>query len=300
MNQSNGMVIRTDGLSKSFGPVHALKSLDLRVPQHSIFGFLGPNGAGKTTTMKLLLGLARPTSGSGTVFGQDIVNDRVAIRSRVGYLPQQPRFVDAMSARETLRFTARFFFKGPKAEIENRVAETLALVGLEDKIDRPIKGFSGGERQRLGIAQALLNDPQLLIVDEPTAGLDPEERVRFRSLLTELSGERIVILSTHIVSDVEATATSIAIISHGHLVTYDLPEVILQAVEGKAWTWIVTSADLPAIKQQYLISSTARRSDGVHVRAVADQRPDRGAEPVPATLEDAYLYLTHREQGHGE
>jgi ABC-2 type transport system ATP-binding protein len=300
MNQSNGMVIRTDGLSKSFGPVHALKSLDLRVPQHSIFGFLGPNGAGKTTTMKLLLGLARPTSGSGTVFGQDIVNDRVAIRSRVGYLPQQPRFVDTMSARETLRFTARFFFKGPKAEIENRVAETLALVGLEDKIDRPIKGFSGGERQRLGIAQALLNDPQLLIVDEPTAGLDPEERVRFRSLLTELSGERIVILSTHIVSDVEATATSIAIISHGHLVTYDLPEVILQAVEGKAWTWIVTSADLPAIKQQYLISSTARRSDGVHVRAVADQRPDRGAEPVPATLEDAYLYLTHREQGHGE
>src|SRR5512136_2754151 len=123
-----GMVIQTDGLGKTFSQVHALKSLDLRVPRHSIFGFLGPNGAGKTTTMKLLLGLIRPTSGGGTVFGQDIVRDSVAIRSRVGYLPQQPRFGDGMSARETLHFTARFFFSGPRSKIEARVGEMLELV----------------------------------------------------------------------------------------------------------------------------------------------------------------------------
>src|SRR5512139_3154733 len=176
MAPTNGVVIETHGLSKTFGTVQALKSLNLRVPQHSIFGFLGPNGAGKTTTMKLLLGLIRPTSGGGTIFGQDIVRDSIAIRSRIGYLPQQPRFGDEMSAREMLHFTARFFFRGPEAGIEERVDETLALVGLDDKADRPIKGFSGGERQRLGIAQAQVNYPDLLILDEPAASLDPMGR----------------------------------------------------------------------------------------------------------------------------
>jgi ABC-2 type transport system ATP-binding protein len=218
MNQSNGMVIQTDGLSKAFGSVHALKSLDLRVPQHSIFGFLGPNGAGKTTTMKLLLGLARPTSGSGTVFGQDIVGDSVAIRSRVGYLPQQPRFVDAMSARETLRFTAGFFFKGPKAEIEKRVAETLALVGLEDKTDRPIKGFSGGERQRLGIAQAQVNYPDLLILDEPAAALDPMGRRDVLEVMERLRKHCTIFYSTHLLDDVQHVSDTVAILNHGELV----------------------------------------------------------------------------------
>ncbi|MGD8819667.1 MAG: ABC transporter ATP-binding protein, partial [Anaerolineae bacterium] len=169
----NQAVIHTQGLSKSYGDVQGLKPLDLIVPQHSIFGFLGPNGAGKTTTMKLLLGLIRPTAGNGSIFGQDIVRDSVAIRSRIGYLPQQPRFVDDMSARETLRFTARFFFSGPQAKIDQRVNEMLDLVGLQDKSNRPVKGFSGGERQRLGLAQAQVNYPELLILDEPAAALDP-------------------------------------------------------------------------------------------------------------------------------
>jgi ABC-type multidrug transport system ATPase subunit len=144
-------------------------------------------------------------------------------------------------------------------------------------------------RQRVGIAQALLNDPQLLIVDEPTAGLDPEERVRFRNLLSELSGERIVILSTHIVSDVEAVATDIALIAHGQLVAHGEPEALLGSVSGKVWEVVVPSHELPALRQRHLVSNTAHRSDGVHARVVAEQAPMAGARPLEPTLEDAYL-----------
>jgi ABC-type multidrug transport system ATPase subunit len=163
-------------------------------------------------------------------------------------------------------------------------------VNLSEARNRPLGGFSGGMKQRVGIAQALLNDPQLLIVDEPTAGLDPEERVRFRNLLSELSGERIVILSTHIVSDVEAVATDIAILRGGHLLAHAAPEDVLRSVEGKVWEWVIASADVPAAKQKYLISTSARRADGVHVRVVSTERPGEGAVNVPPTLEDAYLH----------
>ena len=218
MNQSAEMVIQTDGLSKRFGPVQALKSLDLRVPRHSIFGFLGPNGAGKTTTMKLLLGLIRPTSGGGTVFGQDIVRDSLAIRSRIGYLPQQPRFVDNMSARETLYFTARFFFTGPRPKIESRVDEVLDLVGLQDRADRPVNGFSGGERQRLGLALAQVNYPDLLILDEPAAALDPIGRHDVLEVMERLRAHTTVFYSTHLLDDVQQVSDTVAILNHGELV----------------------------------------------------------------------------------
>ena len=169
-------VIQTSGLTKVYGRVVALSGLDLEVKKNSIFGFLGPNGAGKTTTMKLLLGLSHPTSGTGTVFGKDIVTENFGIRRQVGYLAQDPRYYDHMTARETLRFAARFFYSGPEKAIERRVEESLALVGLSDRADRRIRGFSGGERQRLGLAQAQINDPELLILDEPAASLDPMGR----------------------------------------------------------------------------------------------------------------------------
>src|SRR5215208_7493701 len=218
MQASDTLVIRTQGLSKSYQGVNALRPLDLHVARHSIFGFLGPNGAGKSTTIKLLLGLAKPTSGSATIFGQDSVRDSVAIREKVGYLAQDPRYYDHMSARETLRFTARFFYSGPKAAIEERVAETLDLVGLADKADRPIKGFSGGERQRLGIAQAQINYPDLLILDEPAAALDPMGRRDVLAVMERLRAHTTVFYSTHILDDVQRVSDNVAILSHGRLV----------------------------------------------------------------------------------
>ena len=176
MEMNNHFVIETHDLSKAYNNVQALNSLNLKVTRHSIFGFLGPNGAGKTTTIKLLLGLAQPTGGRGSIFGYDIQHQSVEIRQRVGYLAQDPRYYESMTARETLRFTLGFFFTGPKTKLEDRIEETIQLVGLEGKADRPIRGFSGGERQRLGIAQAQVNYPDLLILDEPAASLDPMGR----------------------------------------------------------------------------------------------------------------------------
>jgi len=216
---SNDLVISTEGLSKSFGEVHALKSLDLRVPQKSIFAFLGPNGAGKTTTIKLLLGLLKPTSGSGKILGMDILHDSVDIRSKIGYLPQDARFYEHMTARQMLEYTARFFYAGPQAEIDKRVNEMIELVGLEGKADRPIKGFSGGERQRLGIAQAEINYPDLLILDEPAASLDPQGRRDVLDVMSRIRKYATIFYCTHILDDVQRVSDQVAIVNQGELVT---------------------------------------------------------------------------------
>lgn len=212
-------VIKTNDLSKQYGDVLALDGLNLTVSQNAIFGFLGPNGAGKTTAMKLLLGLIQPSGGGGTIFGRDIVQDSLAIRARIGYLPQQPSFYQEMTARETLRFTASFFYSGPKAPIEARIKETLHLVGLEGKADRPVGGFSGGERQRLGIAQAQINYPDLLILDEPAAALDPLGRRDVLVIMERLRKYTTIFYSTHILDDVQQVSDTVAILNHGRLVT---------------------------------------------------------------------------------
>jgi ABC-2 type transport system ATP-binding protein len=218
MNPAGPYVIETDALSKTYKNVRALHALSMKVSEHSIFGFLGPNGAGKTTAIKLLLGLARPSGGEGRVFGLDIRKDSVGIRKRVGYLAQDPRYYEHLTARETLRFTAGFFFEGPKDRIEERIEETLALVGLDDKADRAIKGFSGGERQRLGIAQAQVNYPDLLILDEPAASLDPGGRRDVLDVMERLRKYTTVFYSTHILSDVQRVSDTVAILNRGELI----------------------------------------------------------------------------------
>jgi len=277
-----------ESVSKRYGGGNwALRNFSLQLGP-GVLGLLGPNGAGKTTLMSILATITRATEGRVSWNGADLATDPDSLRSTLGYLPQDFGVYPNLNAIEFLEYLAAL--KGlDAASSKRRIDELLNLVNLTDVRKRPLGGYSGGMKQRIGIAQALLNDPQLLIVDEPTAGLDPEERVRFRNLLSELSGERIIILSTHIVSDVEATATDIALISQGTLVAHASPETLLQKVEGKVWEWILPSADLNAARQRYLISNTARRSDGVHARVLSDIPPN-GSQPVTANLEDAYLY----------
>jgi ABC-type multidrug transport system ATPase subunit len=290
--------LEIEDVSKQYrGGVLALRRFSLEL-RPGVLGLLGPNGAGKTTLMTILATITKATQGRVLWNGIDIARQPDPLRSVLGYLPQDFGVYPNLNAVEFLEYLAAV--KGlDGATAARRIDGLLELVNLGDARKRPLGGYSGGMKQRVGIAQALLNDPQLLIVDEPTAGLDPEERVRFRNLLSDLSGERIVILSTHIVSDVEATATDIAIIAKGDLVAHATPEALLLQVEGKVWEWVVPSADLNAAKQQYLISSTTRRSDGVHVRILGERAP-AGAEPVTPNLEDAYLYCLskHRLDHH--
>src|SRR5579863_3773298 len=254
-----------------------------------VLGLLGPNGAGKTTLMSILATITRATGGRILWNGVDVATHPDALRATLGYLPQDFGVYPNLNAVEFLEYLAAV--KGlDAASSRRRIHELLNLVNLAEVGKRPLGGFSGGMKQRIGIAQALLNDPQLLIVDEPTAGLDPEERVRFRNLLSELSGERIVVLSTHIVSDIEAVATSIAILAHGRLLAHAAPEALLASVSGKVWEIVLSSGDLLALRQKHLVSSTAHRSDGVHARIVADAPPQTRARALEPSLEDAYLH----------
>ena len=233
---SNGLVISTEGLSKSFGEIYALKSLDLHVPPRSIFAFLGPNGAGKTTTIKLLLGLIKPTRGGGKILGMDILRDSVDIRARIGYLPQDARFYEHMTARQMLDYTAKFFYAGPQVEIDKRVNEMIELVGLEGKADRPIKGFSGGERQRLGIALSEVNYPDLLILDEPAASLDPQGRRDVLEVMSRIRKYATIFYCTHILDDVQRVSDQVAIVNQGELVTQGPIEELLAGTDEMIYT----------------------------------------------------------------
>ena len=259
-----------------------------------VLGLLGPNGAGKSTLMRILATITRPTEGRVLWNGEDIARTPDGLREVLGYLPQDFGVYPNLNAVEFLEYIAAVKGIDGRAA-RRRIEELLVLVNLTEARKRPLGGYSGGMRQRIGIAQALLNDPKLLIVDEPTVGLDPEERVRFRNLLSDLGGERIVLLSTHIVSDVEATATEIAVVDRGRLLAHAEPEALLSGVEGHVWEWVLPSAELPAARERWKISSTFRRADGVHARVVSSVPPAPEAVPVAPTLEDAYLSVL---EGH--
>jgi ABC-type multidrug transport system ATPase subunit len=255
-----------------------------------VLGLVGPNGAGKSTLMRILATVTKATTGSAKWDGTDIGRSPNRVRAILGYLPQDFGIYPNLNAVEFLSYLAAARGIGGR-RARARIIELLEVVNLVDARKRPLGSLSGGMRQRVGIAQALLNDPKLLIVDEPTAGLDPEERVRFRRLLAELSGDRVVILSSHIVSDIEAAATSIAVLNKGRLLAHAVPEEMLRSVEGKVWEKTVPSAELPAAATRHIISGTTRTSDGVRIRVVSDEAPGPEARPLKPTLEDAYLYL---------
>ncbi len=282
------MELITTQLGKQYAKGHwGLRGFSLRF-QPGIIGLLGPNGAGKSTLMRMLATVSRPSAGSITWNGVDAVSAPDGLRAVLGYLPQDFGLYPNLTAVEFLEYIAAI--KGlSRTSARVRIDALLESLALTEARKRPLGGFSGGMRQRVGIAQALLNDPQILIVDEPTVGLDPEQRVSFRSLLTDLAGNRIVILSTHIVSDVEATASDLAIINHGRLLRHAAPEAILAEVVGRVWEWTVSSSELQGARQRYLISNTIRRTDGVQLRVISDGAPHPSARSATPTLEDAYL-----------
>ncbi|TAK67274.1 MAG: ABC transporter ATP-binding protein [Bacteroidetes bacterium] len=261
--------------------------------QQGVIGLLGPNGAGKTTLMQMIATITQPTSGTILYKGEDIFHHPDTIRRVLGYLPQDFGVYDGLTAFEFLTYI------GALKGVHNRkkVMELLELVNLHSEAHKLAGTFSGGMRQRLGIAQALLNDPDIVIVDEPTAGLDPEERVRFRNILSDIGVGKLVILSTHIVSDVEAIATHIAVMNQGHLIVSATPEQMLRSTMGNVWEAIVPSEEFDSIRAKHKTSRAVRRPDGVHVRIVSHDKPVAGASPVEPDLEESFIFsINSRKQ----
>jgi ABC-2 type transport system ATP-binding protein len=284
------MHIEIRQLSKVYrGNVHALQGIDL-VLDNGMFGLLGPNGAGKTTLMRTLAGILQPTGGAIIVDGEDCRTERrrTALKRVLGYLPQELGMYPDLSAREFLDYIG--ILKGLTDTVarRKRVESLLDLVGLGDTAKRKLRTFSGGMKRRVGIAQALLNDPQLLIVDEPTAGLDPEERIRFRNVLSELGGNRIVLLSTHIVEDIAQTCRNLAVLDHGRIIFQGTTSELAQVAQGQVWN-VKTSGSKP--EGQVTIISTMHQPDGVQYRVIGQPNNRVGAELVTPTLEDGYISL---------
>lgn len=266
-----------------------LRDFDLELTP-GVIGLLGPNGAGKSTLMRILATVTQPTEGAVKWDETDIVKSPNALRAVLGYLPQDFGVYPNLTGREFLEYIAAI--KGiERKSAHRRIDELLVLTNLAHAAKRPLGGYSGGMKQRIGIAQALLNDPQLLIVDEPTVGLDPEERVRFRSLLSDLAGRRIILLSTHIVSDIEAAATEIVILHKGRKMQHTAPEKLLKQLNGKVWQWSVPANALSVLRQEYLVSGAIRRENGIQVRVVSEASPSPEAQAVTPSLEDSYLHL---------
>jgi len=303
MDTSKPIVIETHNLCKAFKGLQALDNLNLKVQQHSIFGFLGPNGAGKSTTIKLLLGLIQPTSGQAAVFGIDVQKGSLEIRRRIGYLSQNPSYYEHMTAREIVRYTARFFYRGPKDLIEARVEEMLGMVGLADKADRPVRGFSGGERQRLGIAQAQVNYPDLLILDEPAASLDPQGRHDVLDVMERLQKYTTIFYSTHILDDVQRVSDTVAILNRGRLIA-EAPISELLADDGCASMYDLTikTEDQAAViaardrvtAQPWVQNLSVSAEDGL-IRWQVSVLDDNTAEDLllPLILEDTRLKVKH-------
>ena len=280
------LTLTLEGVTKRFrNGVIAVNDVSLTL--HSgVLALLGPNGAGKTTLMQMIATITKPTSGRILLDGVDSAREPDCLRRKLGYLPQDFGVYDGLTASQFLTYVAAL--KGVHSRA--KIAEMLELVNLHSVVDRAVGGFSGGMKQRLGIAQALINDPTLLIVDEPTAGLDPEERLRFRNILSDIGFDRLVIFSTHIVSDIESIATEIAVMKSGRLVTTATPPDFLRAAKGSVWEVRIPADRFDSVRKQLRIVRSSRSSDGVLARIVHPQNPIEDAASVEPELEDAFIF----------
>ncbi len=288
------MELCIDRLTKQYGRKLAVDRLDLELHQ-GVYGLLGANGAGKTTLMRMLCDILTPTSGEIRYNGQEIGALGEDYRSRLGYLPQDFGYYPEFTAEKFLLYLAALKGLG-RIQAGQKMLELLDLVGLADERKRKIRTFSGGMKQRLGIAQALLNDPEILILDEPTAGLDPKERVRFRNLISACAKDRIVLLSTHIVSDVEYIAGEILVMKEGRLIHRGAPEVITHEIDGKVWECEVDTERADELCGRYNVGNLKNAGDKTILRIVGEEKPMEGAVSVGPTLEDLYLYYFQEEE----
>jgi len=286
------MILTNSHLTKHYNKQKtALTDFSLTIHK-GVLGLLGPNGAGKSTLMKLIATISKPSEGTLLLDGVDIVKNPNSIRKVLGYLPQDFGIYPNLNAYEFLEYIAAMKGVGGKG-LRQRIDMLLEGVNLTADAKRPIGSYSGGMKQRIGIAQALLNDPKVLIFDEPTVGLDPEERMRFRQLIGDLAQDCIIILSSHIVSDIETIADEVAIMQHGKLITHGPQHNIIKQAEGNIFEILIANSSLSQFKQKYKVIDTARHTEGIRVRYIS--KPQNVASlstPVTATLEDAYLFLT--------
>ncbi len=282
------MKISFEGITKQYKNKYALKDFNTELGE-GVYGLLGTNGAGKTTLINIFVGILKNDAGRVLIDGVDVRKMGLWFLSRIGYLPQYPQFYRNFEVMEFLRYMCALK-DIPKPQGEQRAKELLEIVHLSDAGHKKIGALSGGMRQRVGIAQAMLNDPDILILDEPTAGLDPQERIRFRNLITKFSHGRTVLLATHIVSDIEFIANEVILLKDGHLLMQDTPQNLMHSMKNKVWSETVNDEALDDKLGSMKISNMLRDHGGIHLRIIGDERPDETAVPVQANLEDVFLY----------
>lgn len=288
------MEIKIRNLSKSFGKKEVLKNVDLTF-ENGMYGLLGPNGAGKTTLMRILTTLLSSNSGE-IKFDNIDIKEKSKIREIIGYLPQEFSMYGHMTSFEALDYIGVLSGIKNKSLRREKVERLLEEVNLSENKKTKVRALSGGMRRRLGIAQALINDPKLLIVDEPTAGLDPEERIRFRNLLRDVSENRIVILSTHIVEDVEFTCENLALLKEGKILFSGKVNELIEKVEGEVWSINIDRNELDNIRKKYTVLSIVSENQGIRVRVLSKNSPMEGATCVSANIEDAYMKAMKEDQ----
>lgn len=288
------MEIVIDNLSKRYGKKEAIKNLSLKIPS-GMYGLLGRNGAGKTSLTQILAALSVPTNGDIWLNGVSM-KETAKIREMVGYLPQDFSMYRSMTVLGAMDYLG-LLSDIPKEIRKERIDELLEKVNLKDNARTKIKALSGGMKRRLGIAQALLHNPQILIVDEPTAGLDPEERIRFRNLLSDFADDRIVLLSTHIASDIESICDGVAVLNDGRLLFHGSTEELIRRADGKIYL-ITASKELDRhIKEKYVCLNMSNTRTGIQYRILSDTPPEEKGKIQSPTLEDGYMYLLHQIEG---